>query len=66
MRHWEIIEKRHEEDYKSNSKEFDMRDNVEKLDKLVDAIYDCGFEEGYKKAKEESSYGERSSYRSMR
>lgn len=72
MRAWEILEKDKdsmERDYRDSryGKRMSMRDHEDKLEKLVDEIYECGFEDGYRKAHEESdSYGERSSYRRMR
>lgn len=61
MRAWEILEK----DARDSryGRKMGMRDHSEKMEKLVDEIYECGFEEGYRKAQEESSsYGE-TSYR---
>lgn len=67
MRAWEILEKEHESRDSRYGKRMGMREHTEKLEKLIDEIYECAFEEGYEKAQEESSsYGERGSYRRMR
>ena len=64
MRAWEILEKENEPRDSRYGRRMGMRDHVDKLEKLVDEIYECGFEEGYRKAQEESEpYSERSSYR---
>jgi hypothetical protein len=64
MRAWEILEKRHDDEDSRYGKRMGMKDHISKLDKMVDEIYECGFEDGYSKAQEEmGSYGERSSYR---
>ena len=64
MRAWEIVERDHEAKDSRYGKRVGMRDHVDKMEKLVDEIYECGFEEGYNKAMGESdSYGERSAYR---
>lgn len=65
---WEIAEKDKDARDSRYGRRMGMRDHFDKMEKLVDEIYECGFEEGYEKAREESdSYGERSSYRrSMR
>lgn len=64
MRAWEILEKDHESMDSRYGRRMGMKDHTDKLDKLVDEIYECGFEDGYEKARMEmSSFGERSSYR---
>lgn len=65
MRAWEILEKDARDSRDSRyGRRMGMRDHTDKLEKLVDEIYECGFEDGYHKAQEESdSYSERSSYR---
>lgn len=65
MRAWEILEKRHDEDDSRYGRKMGMKDHMDKLDKMVDEIYECGFEDGYSKAQEEmDSYGERFGRRS--
>ena len=68
MRAWEIVEKDKEHEDSRYGKRMGMKDHMDKLEMLIDEIYECGFEEGYEKAHKESSsyaerYGERSSYR---
>ena len=72
MRAWEIIEKSGSYNRRDNMQQNDyrmgnrsgMKENINKLDMLVDEIYECGFEDGYQKAKEEmNGMNERGSYR---
>ena len=70
MRAWEIVEKDKERESMDSryGRRMGMKDHMDKLEALIDEIYECGFEDGMEKARRESSsYGERSSYRgSMR
>lgn len=60
---WKMITERDEDRESRYGRRMGMKSHVNMLEKIVDEIYECGFEEGFRKAHEDPYYGERSSYR---
>lgn len=63
---WNVMEKYNDKEDFRFGKKMGMRGHLSMLEKVVNEIYECGMEEGYHKAQEESESFGMSSYKRYR